>query len=264
MMNRRQAEYFEHRNYIESNKLHELIPFNIDDDYEEGVYDAVRGTLTRPFPPEPADLARLHKLLRTRMVFTVVEFGVGFSTLAIADALSKNEKEWMSNVRPEIRNRYMFQLFSVDTSAEWIRQVQARIPEHLAGRVHFWHTEAEIGVHLGQLCHYYKTLPDVVADFYYLDGPHPKDVHGQIRGLSFQCDERTVMAADLLLMESTMLPGTMILVDGRTNNARFLARNFRRRWRIKWNQMEDYTLFELDEERLGKYNVLGADFFKCD
>ena len=30
------------------------------------------------------------------------------------------------------------------------------------------------------------------------------------------------MAADLLLMESILLPGTFILVDGRTNNARFL------------------------------------------
>ena len=47
--------------------------------------------------------------------------------------------------------------------------------------------------------------------------------------MTFQCDERTVMAADLLLMESILLPGTFILVDGRTNNTRFLKNNFQKK-----------------------------------
>ena len=119
----------------------------------------------------------------------------------------------------------------------------------------------EIGTYQGQLCHYFTSLPDVVADFIYLDGPGPKDVKGTIRGLSFQCDERTVMSADLLLMESTFLPGTFILVDGRTNNARFLQRNFRRTYDVRWDKEGDVTSFELKEERLGKYNVLGSDYF---
>ncbi|SFU46033.1 hypothetical protein SAMN05216339_102362 [Nitrosomonas eutropha] len=29
------------------------------------------------------------------------------------------------------------------------------------------------------------------------DGPSPKDVQGSINGLSFNCDERTVMSGDL-------------------------------------------------------------------
>jgi len=68
------------------------------------------------------------------------------------------------------------------------------------------------------------------------------------------------MGADLVVMEPTLLPGTIILVDGRTNNARFLQRNFQRNWKMEWNPQEDYTVFELDEPRLGKYNVLGKDF----
>lgn len=37
------------------------------------------------------DLARIHKLIRTRKPRVVLEFGVGFSTLVIAHALGQNE-----------------------------------------------------------------------------------------------------------------------------------------------------------------------------
>ena len=87
-----------------------------------------------------------------------------------------------------------------------------------------------------------------------------KDVKGSLNGMTFQCDERTVMAADLLLMESILLPGTFIIVDGRTNNARFLKNNFQRNFEMSWDKDDDVTSFELKEERLGKYNILGSDF----
>jgi len=69
------------------------------------------------------------------------------------------------------------------------------------------------------------------------------------------------MSGDLLLMESTFLPGTFILVDGRTNNVRFLERNFTRHYKIAWDKKADTTTFELVEDRLGRYNVLGSDYF---
>ena len=69
------------------------------------------------------------------------------------------------------------------------------------------------------------------------------------------------MAADILLMESILLPGTFILVDGRTNNARFLNNNLQRNFEMSWDKDGDVTSFELKEERLGKYNILGSDFF---
>ena len=155
----------------------------------------------------------------------------------------------------------MFQLFSVDASEKWINSVQARCPEHLLHRIHLRHSDCEIGTYNGQLCHYYKNIPDVIADFIYLDAPHPKDVKGRINGLGFSCDERTVISADLLLMESTLLPGTFIIIDGRTNNARFLERNFTRQYDIKYDRDADITTFELIEERLGRYNILGSDIY---
>jgi len=40
---------------------------------QEGVFDAVSGKLEIPFPPEPADLVRLHKYIRKRKCFTILE-----------------------------------------------------------------------------------------------------------------------------------------------------------------------------------------------
>ena len=176
--------------------------------------------------------------------------------------MHKNEQEWNQlSPKPEIRNSHMFQVFTVDPSREWMEIARARFPTHLRDRVHFHPSEVEIGTFQGQLCHYFTSLPDVIPDFIYLDGPQPADVKGSIRGLTFQCPERTVMAADLLLMEPTFLPGTLILVDGRTNNARFLQNNFKRNYDMNWDKGGDITTFDLNEERLGKYNLLGADFF---
>lgn len=42
-------------------------------------------------PPDFEDLARLHYVVRHRKVFSVLEFGIGFSTIVIADAIQKNE-----------------------------------------------------------------------------------------------------------------------------------------------------------------------------
>jgi hypothetical protein len=208
------------------------------------------------------DLVRLHRLIRDRKSFTVLEFGVGYSTLIIADALKKNKVDFETlDPMPAIRNRFCFQCYSVDTSEHWISVAAARVPEGLKDIVHFQFSKVEIGTHNGQLCHFYKSLPDVVPDFIYLDGPDPKAVEGSFNGLSFSCDERTVMSGDLLLLESTFLPGTFILIDGRTNNARFLKNNFKRSYDFIWDKEGDVTMIELTEERLGKYNLLGSDFF---
>jgi hypothetical protein len=88
----------------------------------------------------------------------------------------------------------------VDASEKWIEYTEGQIPDHLLQRVHFRYSAVQVGNFNGQLCHYYVNLPDIVPDIIYIDGPDPKDVNGDINGLSFKCDERTVMAADILLV----------------------------------------------------------------
>lgn len=247
-------------NYWEKENLGKYFQGKIQSD-ERDVYDAVSGTVTTAIPADIEDLVRLHQLIRKRKSFTVLEFGVGFSTTIIADALMKNKKEWeaLENA-PKIRNRFQFQCFSVDTSEQWIATAKERIPDELKDFVQFQFSDVEVGTYQGQLCHYYKKLPDIIPDFIYLDGPDPQAVKGSVNGMTFQCMERTVMSGDLLLMEPILLPGTFILIDGRTNNARFLKNNLKRDYEIIWDKAGDVTTIELVEERLGKYNLLGSDF----
>jgi len=248
-------------NYFQQEGFMRLLPAS-QTISEVGVFDNVSGKVATALHPDVEDLVRIHRLIRKRRSFTVLEFGTGFSTLVIADALKKNKQDWENlKSKPKIRNNCMFQCFTVDTSEKWIATAKERIPHDLRDFINFHFSAVKIGTFNGQLCHYYESLPDIIPDFIYLDGPDPKSVSGSINGLSFQPDERTVMAADLLLMESTFLPGTFILIDGRTNNARFLKNNFKRQYEFNWNPTDDITTFELKEERLGMYNILGYDFF---
>jgi len=230
--------------------------------YNEKTKQASTTDSSGAVPIDLPDLVRIHRLIRSRKSFTVLEFGVGFSTLIIADALKKNKSDWDKlQPTPKVRNRHLFHCFTVDTSEHWITVASNRFPEILKPYVSFQYSRVEIGTHQGQLCHFYKNLPDIIPDFIYLDGPDPAAVEGSINGMTFQCDERTVMAGDLLLMEPILLPGTFVLIDGRTNNARFLKNNLKRDYNIHWDKDGDVTTFELIEERLGKYNILGKDFF---
>ena len=250
------------KQYLIDEGIDQYFDLELNSDYNEGAFDAVSGQLQTPFPPDLNDLARLHQIIRKRKSFTVLEFGLGLSTIVIADALAKNKCDFLSLEKvPEIRNRFMFQMVSVDSDKSWIEHTRAQFPKHLLPLVEFHFSTVSIGTFNDRICHYYDSLPDIVPDFIYLDGPNPKDVKGTINGMSFQCDERTVMAADILRMESTLLPGTFVLIDGRTNNARFLANNFQRNFKMNWHKEHDITTFELVEERLGKYNLLGSDFY---
>ena len=224
--------------YLEENDLIEII--------------SPKNTGKTAIEPVLTDLARLHDLIRTRKSSTVLEFGVGFSTLVMADALRKNKEERIDETGitrfDDTNNKY--QVFSVDSSYYWISNLKNNIKEDLKKYIKIMYSDVYAGKYLGQLCHYYRNLPDVVPDFIYLDGPDPNDVQNLISGLSFKNANRTPISADILLYESTLLPSAYILVDGRTNNARFLQRNLKRQYDINWDRDNDVTTFELIEEPL--------------
>lgn len=214
-----------------------------------------------PLDPILNDLVRLHKLVRQRKVFTILEFGTGYSTIIMSDAISKNKSDFEDlKQKPEIRNTTPFQIFTVDASSKWIEHTKEIFPKNLINFVSFSLSDVHIDTFNGRLCHFYDKLPNIVPDFIYLDGPSPEHVKGSINGLDFQLFDRTVLSADLLLMESTFLPGTYILIDGRTNNARFLKNNFQRTFEYVHNVEEDVHTFELIEKPLGIYNRNSLDY----
>ena len=76
------------------------------------------------------------------------------------------------------------------------------------------------------------------------------------------------MSADILAIEHFLLPGTLIIADGRTANARFLRANLQRDWLYYHDSQADQNYFELSEKPLGVYNerqinfCLGDSFFE--
>lgn len=62
-------------------------------------------------------------------------------------------------------------------------------------------------------------------------------------------------------MEYFLTPGTIILVDGRTANSRFLKDNLRRKWVYKHLEYLDLNILYLNEKPLGKYNKRQLKFY---
>jgi len=231
----------------------------------EGCLDFLKHGIDQELSPEWDDLARIYFLVRKRKPFKVLEFGSGFSTLIIAYALKKNWNEYLKglsdNEKP-VRNYEKPHLVALESSEKWQKNTLKKLSTvNLSDYASINFSDVEIAEYKGQICHYYKNLPDIVPDFVYLDGPDPATVQGDINGLSFNNPLRTVMSADILKYESTLLPGFFMIVDGRTNNCRFLERNFQRKYKYNYYKYADVSTFELNEDRLGRKNVFGWEAY---
>lgn len=207
-----------------------------------------------PYAAELDDLIRLHFLCLNRRVTTVMEFGVGKSTRVFAHAMALNEERHGSYVQQHLRRGDPFRVFSVDNVTEWVDHCRAELPADLLPRVDFTVTEVEMTTFNGRVCTAYGRLPNVCPDLIYIDGPGQFGVTGEVRGLTTAATDRLPMSADVLIMEPFLLPGTLIVVDGRTANARFLKHNLQGNWEHQYAPEMELHTFELIEPPLGRIN----------
>ena len=195
-----------------------------------------------PFPPEFDDLTRLHYLVCSRKVTTVLEFGVGKSTPIFGDALSSNKKNYYEFTSKELRRGNLYECHSIDNSKEWIEKSKEIIsPELINFKFNNLHlSTVKVSEFCGKVCTFYDPLPNICPDLIYLDGPDQFSPIGDIRGLSTNHKDRMPMSADILAFEHFLQPGTLIVVDGRTANSRFLKSNLQRNWAYfhspEWDQ----------------------------
>lgn len=248
------------------NKIHELVGIPIDEDTEinskirTSLYKAVDPNNVTPFPPELDDLTRLHFFIRNRKVTTILEFGLGKSTIVFADAIAKNKKDYGDYVSTNLRRSNAFEIHSIDNSKNWIDLSKNNFPEHLKEYVTFYLSDVEMTTFNERICTMYKKLPNICPDLIYLDGPEQFNVIGDVRGISTASPDRLPMSADILIIEPFLLPGTLIITDGRTANARFILNNLQRNWEYCHFVKEDIHAFELVEKPLGKINEIQLDF----
>ena len=246
-------------NYVKENRLDRLLNAEVVP-VEKGIYASVDPTVKTPYAPEWDDLVRLHKLVRMRKVTSVLEFGCGYSTVVLADALAKNEQEFGTFVRANLRRSNAFEIHSVDDMQSYIEIARNRLPTELKKRVFFTISPVRMTKFNGRICTEYDQIPNISPDFIYLDAPSQDSAVGEVSGISTRNPDRLPMSCDILKIEHFLLPGTVILVDGRTANARFLRTNFQRNWEYSHDVDSDTHTFELCESPLGRYNRAQIEF----
>ena len=142
----------------------------------------------------------------------------------------------------------------------YLDMTKQRLPANLAQFVTFHHTTVAMTTFHDRIATHYESLPNICPDFIYLDGPSQDSAVGDVNGISTRHTDRLPMASDILKIEHFLLPGTLILVDGRTANARFLKANLQREWRYEHDVEGDVHYFEMIEEPLGRWNRRQIDF----
>ena len=264
-----------YKDYLVKHPIHELVGVNleeygdIDSKQVKPTFFNVDPTNQESYPPELDDLIRLHYLVTTRKITTVMEFGSGKSSIVLADALAINKANYADDVA-KLRRSNPFELHSIENNIGWIEHTKKNSKEKLGDSsdiVNLHYCPLEVSEFNGRMCTYYHNIPNVSPDFIYLDGPDQFSAGGSLRGLGTNHADRMPMAADILSFEHFLCPGTLIVLDGRTANARFLKCNLQRNWTYYHDYDLDQHFFELVEVPLGIYNndyisfALGASWF---
>ncbi len=258
---------FDYAKYVDSNDLWSLLNIN-KKEYgnvtrkivpSDANY-SVDPNLLEPYPVEMDDLIRIHYLIRKYKVVTAVEIGAGKSTTVIADALKKNKEDFGTFVSQELRKNNPFELHSVETSEFWSDIVLEGIPDKLKAFCTMHVVSCRMDEFNSRICTTFDNFPNICPDFIYLDGPDQYAPSGDINGISTQHPDRMPMVSDLIRIEPFLLPGTIILVDGRTANARFMRNNFQNKWSYKHYEEFDIHVFVNIENPLGRYNRKELEF----
>ena len=221
-----------------------------------------------PYKPDIVDLYRLYNFIVLNKRITVVEFGTGWSTLIMAMALSENKRLYKNEVK-NLRKNNPFELFVLENNRSYLNISKKRIEQFLKKKsnkinikIHWIYTDAYMSTFNGHICTLYKKLPKCNPDFVYSDGPGQFGVKGHVNNFSTNHKDIVPIGADLLRIEYFLIPGTIILIDGRAANANFLKDNFKRKWLYRRDLNNDQHIFYLNDSSLGILNDKILNFYK--
>lgn len=212
------------------------------------------------YEPVYEELCRLHWLCLTRKVVNTLEFGSGFSTAVLADAMRILNEHFGNWAEENIRTEIPFHIYTVEEESRFLEMTKKRLGDSLNPYLTISRSSVELVLHDNRISTVFSTLPNISPDFIYLDGPSQHATTADINGISINNKVRMPMSADILRFEFFLEPGTLILVDGRTSNARFLKSYLRRNWEYCHDVAGDVHYFELRESPLGPFNELKLNF----
>jgi hypothetical protein len=163
---------------------------------------AAQRAAVKAYAPQFVDQYRLTRFIRERRPRIVWEYGSGWSTQFLAQAIVDNGDGM---------------LYSMEADEFWAKNSQAMMPPWLQSRVELRFVPCD-KVEVAGVCSWkYAWRPETMPQFIYLDGPaNVRDCPG---------------SADLVEIEHQLEQGCLIVVDGRQRTVNFLRNNFRRRWK---------------------------------
>jgi hypothetical protein len=200
------------------------------------------------FVPDIEDLVILHKLIIKHKITSVMEFGAGYSTIIMAEAIFRNFKKF------KFKQRKNCGVHSCETNTKYYNKL--KVSKNLKSLIKIYNSNVIMTKFNSRFCTAYKKIPKINPQLIYLDGPDLYSVKNDISNYSTNFDECVPISADILMIEPFLLPGTLIVIDGRQSNVRFLENNFQRKWKKKVFKNIDLTIFVLKEKPLGKVNFL--------
>ena len=242
----------EYANYFKLYALIKKIPEDKRKDKSSMHLINVIKNYKKPHEFEMDDLCRLHWLVLKKKAFNTLEFGSGFSTFFIAHAcniLSINFKS-IKNIRVDKK----FHIYSLEENKTYLKITKKRIPSFLKKHVSLIKSKIKLIEYEGKYATRCTNIPNISPDLIYLDGPSQYATKQNINGFNLNNISRFPMSADILYLEYFLEPGTFIVVDGRTANARFLKDHLKRRWSYQHDIKGDCHYFELKEKPLGAHN----------
>lgn len=249
--------------YVEEFGLRQLFSILDVDELESNSSDLERSVAAfeeKPLDPIYEDLCRLHYLALRRKSINVLEFGSGFSTAVFANALMLLSEHFHSWAAANLRCQKPFHIFAVEEDQRYLEITQRRLGHQFNSYATLTRSSVELITHDSRIATVYSKLPNISPDLIYLDGPSQYATTAELNGFSFNSSARMPMSADLLRVEFFLEPGTLIIVDGRTQNARFLKAYLKRNWVYQHDPSGDVHYFELQESPLGPYNKRKMEF----
>ena len=241
------------KKYARENNLSRLFSERHDSDFDgKDEWATSSNAGGEAYPPDYDDLARLHALVTKRKILNILELGSGKSSIVFGDALRQNRDRFEKNITG-IRRANPFRLISIESEEKYRIEVTNECKKRgLENFVEIFFSEATQTTYAGQICGQYKNIPSSCPDLIYVDGPMPMSYqNGSSQYMDMRHNEVTNITCDVLRIEPILLPGTIIIIDGATNNSRFIRNNLKRCWESYEDTNADYTIMILDEAPLG-------------
>lgn len=234
--------------YFQCFDLHKLVN---EEDKKKGI---------KPCGPDFNDLARLHYLVLLRKPFNVLEFGSGYSSLVMSHAMNLLYETFYNFVKKNFSIDNPFKVYSVEEDKYFQKVSSNRIKNPYRKRSVIFQSNIRLDLYNGKFATFYESLPNILPDLIYVDGPAPLYCKNSIDGFSMNSNLRMPMSADILRFEFFLEPGALIVFDGRSANAKFFKAQTQRCWKHLYDSIGDVHIFELNEKSLGPKNKKKLEF----